>query len=130
MCSLNALLQSLASSTNFYSTFQRDINVMSIDFHEIFFGNFIFFQLSRYNYDSLVSIFLHLLSQLRNDYHTFNEQQWNTVIDTSSLISRINIVQPNFLSRHSTTDIAELFQCLLDLLNNALAKPTSICSTK
>lgn len=75
-------------------------------------------------------MFVHLLSQLRNDYHTSDHQQWNTVIDTSSLISRINTTHPNYLSRHSTTDIAELFQCLLDLLNNALAKPTSICSTK
>ncbi|CAF4224016.1 unnamed protein product, partial [Rotaria sordida] len=84
-CSLNALLQSLASLNSFYLSLQRNINF------------------SRFNYDPIVSIFIDLISQLRNDHH--------------------------LLTKNFTTDICELFQSILDVLNNSLSKQSTVYST-
>ncbi|CAF2740628.1 unnamed protein product [Rotaria sp. Silwood2] len=110
-CSLNALLQSLASLNTFYSSLQRNINF------------------SRFNYDSIVSTFLDLIFQLRNDHRTTEYKHWNTLIDTSLFISKLNVIYPNLLTKHATTDIGELFQCIIDVLNNALSKQTLVYST-
>jgi hypothetical protein len=77
-----------------------------------------------------VSTFLDLISQLRNDHHTIDYKHWNTLVDTSVFISKLNVIYPDLLTKHTITDIAELFQCIIDVLNNALAKQTSVCSTK
>ncbi|CAF1260576.1 unnamed protein product [Adineta ricciae] len=110
-CSLNALLQSLASLNGFYSLLQRNIN------------------LSRNTYDSVVPAFLNLMSQLRNDHRAANYKHWTTVVDTSDLISKFHLTYPNLLTPDTTTDVCELFQCMIDVLNNALTKQSSGYST-
>ncbi|UJR33363.1 hypothetical protein I4U23_020811 [Adineta vaga] len=110
-CSLNALLQSLASLNGFYSLLQRNIN------------------LSRNTYDSIVPTFLNLMSQLRNDHRTSEYKHWNNLVDTSDFISKLHLTHPNLLTQDITTDICELFQCIIDTLNNALAKQSSGYST-
>ncbi|CAF3539344.1 unnamed protein product, partial [Rotaria sp. Silwood2] len=84
---------------------------------------------SRFNYDSIVSTFLDLIFQLRNDHRTTEYKHWNTLIDTSLFISKLNVIYPNLLTKHATTDIGELFQCIIDVLNNALSKQTLVYST-
>ncbi|CAF1263518.1 unnamed protein product [Rotaria sordida] len=110
-CSLNALLQSLASLNSFCSSLQRNINF------------------SRFNYDPIVSTFIDLIVQLRNDHRTTEYKHWTTPIDTSLFISKLNVIYPNLLTKHITTDIGELFQCILDVMNNALSKQTLVYST-
>ncbi|CAF3568596.1 unnamed protein product [Rotaria sp. Silwood1] len=110
-CSLNALLQSLASLNSFYSSLQRNINF------------------SRFNYDPIVSTFLDLIFQLRNDHRTTEHKHWNTLLDTSLFISQLNVIYPNLLTKYITTDIGELFQCIIDVMNNALSKQTLGYST-
>ncbi|CAF0929789.1 unnamed protein product [Adineta steineri] len=110
-CSLNALLQSLASLNGFYLSLQRNINI------------------SRYNYDPVVLTFVDLISQLRNDHRTSEYKHWNTLIDTSEFISKLNVTYPNLLTQKTTTDICELFQCIIDVLNNSLSKQSSLYST-
>ncbi|UJR13837.1 hypothetical protein I4U23_000848 [Adineta vaga] len=110
-CSLNALLQSLASLNTFCTSLQRNVN------------------LSNSTYDSIVPIFLDLMAQLRNDHRISEHKRWNALIDTSLFISKLNTIYPDLLTKHSTTDIAELFQSIIDVLNNALSKQTSVCST-
>ncbi len=78
----------------------------------------------------MVPTFLGLISQLRNDHHTSEYKHWNTLVDTSLFISKLNMIYPDLLTKHAPTDIAQLFQCIIDVLNNALSKQTSVCSTK
>ena len=70
------------------------------------------------------------MAQLRNDHHVSDHQRWNALVDTSPLVSKLNANHPGLLARHKTTDIAELFQSLINVLNNLLSKQTSVCSTK
>ncbi|CAF3736697.1 unnamed protein product [Adineta steineri] len=108
---LNPLLQSLASLNSFYPSLQKNIN------------------LSRSTYDSIVPTFINLISQLRNNHHLSEYKHWNTLIDTSSFISKLNTIYPQLLTKRTTIDIGELFQCIIDVLSNALSKQSSICST-
>ncbi|CAF1358935.1 unnamed protein product [Adineta ricciae] len=109
--SLNSLLQSLASLNSFCTSLPRNVN------------------LSNSTYDPIVPTFLDLMAQLRNDHHVSDHQRWNALVDTSSLVFKLNANQPGLLARHKTTDIGELFQSLINVLNNLLSKQTSICST-
>ncbi|CAF3500404.1 unnamed protein product [Adineta steineri] len=108
---LNPLLQSLASLNSFYPSLQKNIN------------------LSRSTYDPIVPTFINLISQLRNNHHLSEYKHWNTLIDTSSFISKLNTIYPQLLTKRTTIDIGELFQCIIDVLSNALSKQSSICST-
>ncbi|CAF3360366.1 unnamed protein product [Rotaria socialis] len=99
-CSLNILLQSLASLNSFYSSLQRNIN------------------LSRFNYDPIVSTFLDLISQLRANHHTTEYKHANTLVGLSSFISKLSTIYPDLLTKPTTPDIAELFQCITDALNH------------
>ncbi|CAF4861457.1 unnamed protein product [Rotaria sp. Silwood1] len=110
-CSLNALLQSLASLNRFYLSFQRNIN------------------LSRFNYDPIVPTFLDLISQLRNDHRTSDYKHWTKLVDTSEFISKLNLIYANLLTENTTTDICELFQCIIDTLNNSLSQESCVYST-
>ncbi|CAF0829617.1 unnamed protein product [Rotaria sordida] len=110
-CSLNALLQSLASLNRFYLSLLRNIN------------------LSRFDYDPIVPAFLDLISQLRNDHRTSEYKHWNKLLDTSVFISKLNLTYSNLLTQNTTTDICELFQCIIDLLNNSLSQQSSVYST-
>jgi len=110
-CSLNALLQSLASLNSFYLSLQRNINF------------------SRFTYDPIVSTFVDLISQLRNDHRTSDYKHWNTLVDTSEFISKLNLTYPDLLTKDTTTDICELFQCIIDVLNNTLSKQSTVYST-
>ncbi|CAF4260367.1 unnamed protein product, partial [Adineta steineri] len=85
--------------------------------------------LSRSTYDSIVPTFINLISQLRNNHHLSEYKHWNTLIDTSSFISKLNTNYPQLLTKRTTIDIGELFQCIIDVLSNALSKQSSICST-
>jgi hypothetical protein len=71
-----------------------------------------------------------LISQLRNDHRSSEYKHWNTLIDTSDFISKMNLIYPNLLTRTTTTDICELFQCIIDVLNESLAKQSAGYSTK
>ncbi|CAF3544673.1 unnamed protein product [Rotaria socialis] len=110
-CSLNSLLQSLASLNKFYSSLQHNIN------------------LSRFNYNPVVSAFLHLISQLRNDHRTSEYKHWNKLIDTSTLITQLNSVYSNLLTPNSTADICELFQSCIDILNDSLSQQSTVYAT-
>jgi len=70
------------------------------------------------------------MSQLRNDHRTSEYKHWHTLVDTSSFISKLNLTYPNLLTQNTTTDICELFQCIIDVLNNSLSKQSSVYSTK
>lgn len=71
-----------------------------------------------------------LISQLRNDHRTSEFKHSNIIVDASSFISKLSSVYPELLTKNSPTDIAELFQRILDLLNNALSKQTLFYSPK
>ncbi|CAM4919596.1 unnamed protein product [Rotaria socialis] len=109
-CSLNILLQSLASLNSFYSSLQRNIN------------------LSRFNYDPIVSTFLDLISQLRANHHTTEYKHANTLVGLSSFISKLSTIYPDLLTKPTTPDIAELFQCITDALNQSLSKQKLVYS--
>ena len=70
------------------------------------------------------------MSQLRNDHRAADYKHWNTIVDTSDLISKFHLTYPNLLTQDTTTDVCELFQCMIDVLNNALAKQSSGYSAK
>ena len=131
-CSLNALLQSLASFHRFYSSLQRSANVrqerMTLRQSSLTLASF---QFSRFTYDPIVPSYLNLLSRLHNDHQTSDYKHWNTRIDTSEFISQLQITHPELLTRTTTTDVCELFQSILDTLNTALSKrQSSDCSSK
>ncbi len=71
-----------------------------------------------------------VLSQLRNDHRTSEYKHCNTIVDTSRLISNLNITYPDLLTKNTTTDICELFQCIIDVLNDSLSKQSTVYSTK
>ncbi|CAF4260680.1 unnamed protein product, partial [Rotaria sordida] len=85
--------------------------------------------LSRFDYDPIVPAFLDLISQLRNDHRTSEYKHWNKLLDTSVFISKLNLTYSNLLTQNTTTDICELFQCIIDLLNNSLSQQSSVYST-
>lgn len=70
------------------------------------------------------------MSQLRHDHRTSEYKHWNTLVDTSVFISKLNLTYPDLLTSDNTTDICELFQCIIDVLNNSLTKQSSVYSTK
>ncbi len=74
--------------------------------------------------------FIDLIFQLRNDHRTSENKHWNTIIDTSEFISKLNQIYPDLLTKNTTTDICELFQCIIDVLNNSLSKQTISYSIK
>lgn len=70
------------------------------------------------------------MSQLRNDHRTSDYKNWNKLLDTSSFISKLNSTYSNLLSPNSTADICELFQCMIDVLNDSLSQNSSGYSNK
>ncbi|CAF4735754.1 unnamed protein product, partial [Rotaria sp. Silwood1] len=85
--------------------------------------------LSRFNYDPIVPTFLDLISQLRNDHRTSDYKHWTKLVDTSEFISKLNLIYANLLTENTTTDICELFQCIIDTLNNSLSQESCVYST-